>query len=187
MAAKPLPSQAFLRECFDYNPETGSLTWKTRPITHFVSESAWKAWNKRYAARRFGSPLMGSSGTRYYLGMLNGKMRTAHRLIFKLFSGNDPIGQVDHWDRDGLNNRWGNLRDATRAQNACNSRDRNGALMRGVSRAGNQFSAQIRINGDGKKHYLGLFKTMEEAHAAYVRAANEWHREFSHYARPSQK
>ena len=31
---KELPVE-YLRECFHYDPETGELTWKERPLSHF--------------------------------------------------------------------------------------------------------------------------------------------------------
>jgi hypothetical protein len=46
---------AFLRECFDYDPATGALTWRERPLTHFKGKYAQRscnAWN----ALRAGKP-----------------------------------------------------------------------------------------------------------------------------------
>lgn len=38
---RPLPSQEFLLERFNYNQETGILTWKRRPKDHFVSDKSY--------------------------------------------------------------------------------------------------------------------------------------------------
>ena len=42
---KELPSQKYLLECFDYDQDTGELTWKKRPRHHFGSVGAWKSFN----------------------------------------------------------------------------------------------------------------------------------------------
>lgn len=43
-----------------------------------------------------------------------------HRLAWRLVRGQWPVGEVDHIDRDRLNNRIENLRIATHAENNCN-------------------------------------------------------------------
>lgn len=35
-------SQHFLSKCFTYDPETGILTWKSRPIAHFLKTQNWE-------------------------------------------------------------------------------------------------------------------------------------------------
>ena len=49
MAAKELPSADYLRQCFEYDPSSGNLTWRRRPIDHFVDERASKIWNTRFS------------------------------------------------------------------------------------------------------------------------------------------
>lgn len=85
---------------------------------------------------------------------------------------------VDHANRCGLDNRRSNLRLATRAQNAVNCASRPGETgFRGVSRHGSGFRA--RITRDGKELYLGTFRTVLEAAAAYDAAAREEHGPFA--------
>lgn len=44
-----------IKDCIDYNPVTGSVTWKHRPRSHFVSETAWKSWTARFADKPAGT------------------------------------------------------------------------------------------------------------------------------------
>ena len=75
---------------------------------------------------------------------------------------------VDHVDRDGLNNRRRNLRLATRSQNLRNSKKRNGCSSRykGVSFSRYRGKWEAYIHVDGRKLNLGLF--IEEAAAAHA-------------------
>lgn len=87
---------------------------------------------------------------------------------------------VDHKDRDGLNNRRDNLRLATRSENNRN-RGPNAANPSGLkgaylNKGGKSWSAKIRLHGKG--YYLGTFPTAEAAHEAYARASAAIHGEF---------
>lgn len=100
-----------------------------------------------------------------------------HRLIMDA-----PDGiEVDHVDGDALNNRRGNLRLATRAQNAQNCRrpKNNTSGYKGVylHKASGKWLAQISANR--KRVYVGCFDTAELAYAAYLRAAEQLHGEFA--------
>ena len=100
-----------------------------------------------------------------------------HREILSL-KPSDP--QVDHWDRDGLNNRRSNLRFASRAQNVANAPARrdNKTTFKGVYKVGDKYRAQIRVSG--KLHHLGYHPSIETASAAYFDAAKEHFKEFAH-------
>jgi hypothetical protein len=88
---------------------------------------------------------------------------------------------IDHRDGDCTNNRWNNLRRATRSQNNANrSRPRhNTSGYKGASRCrrSGKWLAHIGING--KIIFLGRFETPQEAHAAYLKAARKLFGEFA--------
>jgi len=86
-----------------------------------------------------------------------------HRVIL---SAPEGMG-VDHVDGDGLNNRKGNLRLATKSQNAAWSGiySNNTSGYRGVTKYRDKWMGQIIVRG--KKRYLGLFERPENAALAY--------------------
>lgn len=109
---------------------------------------------------------------------INGKTKTIlmHRLVAMAFPGEE----IDHWDGNTLNNQRSNLRRASPTQNRCN-RGRtalNSSGFKGVGRNGNGWMA--RLNVQGRFHWLGQFKTPEDAASAYDEAAKRLHGEFAH-------
>lgn len=91
----------------------------------------------------------------------------------------DSHAWVDHIDRDTLNNRRGNLRQCTAAQNIANGgkRRHNSSGYRGVVWYKGKWVAQI---GHRRKLlYLGRFSTPEEAAIAYDAAARQLYGEFA--------
>ena len=182
MATRPIPSQEYLRECFDYDPETGALTWKHRPRERFQDDGHMKTWNTRYAGKA-----AGARSTASIIVGIDGELWIAARIIWRLVTGKQP-DEVDHKDNDPFNNRWGNLREATSSQNKMNRRKHRGPLPKGVGYAngGPRFFAQISA-GDIYE-YLGTFSTAEEAHAAYCRAMERLHGEWANLRiHPHQK
>jgi len=79
-----------------------------------------------------------------------------------------------------LNTR-ANLRIATNAQNQHNSRQRsdNTSGTKGVSWYKRDRKWQAKIKVDRKLYHLGFFSRIEDAAAAYARASQELHGEFS--------
>jgi hypothetical protein len=86
-------------------------------------------------------------------------------------TGSWPRIEIDHKDRNPQNNRWDNLREATRSQNKANTgkRAHSRQPLKGAYARGNRWKAYISI--DSRRRYLGSFATAEEAHYAYVTAA----------------
>lgn len=110
-----------------------------------------------------------------------------HRLIM-----NAPDGvEVDHRNRDGLDNRRANLRLATRQQNSVNRAAGGGTAgdYKGVSWDGARGLWRARIKVDGRRRCLGRFKSEWEAAHAYNAAALAAWGEFAHLneERPSER
>jgi hypothetical protein len=86
-------------------------------------------------------------------------------------TGELPINDVDHKNRDRGDCRWENLRPATRSQNNANSipQAHNKLGVKGVYREGSKFVARIKVNGRGKR--LGSFPSASLAAYAYKAAA----------------
>lgn len=83
---------------------------------------------------------------------------------------------LDHKDTNGLNNKYTNLRYATKsenAQNMRNARSNSKAGLLGVTKRKTCFHARITL--DGITYPLGNYLTAEEAHAAYMSAKSKMH------------
>ncbi len=101
----PLPDAETLRTLFDYDPETGTLTWR----------SGWRRGQPcGYRAGQGRGHLRVKIGQTHY---------RVHRIIWVLYHGTDiPEGYlIDHIDRDPSNNRISNLRIASCSFNCINS------------------------------------------------------------------
>lgn len=156
-----------LKEALHYDPETGVFTWlNCGKRTDLVGTQA------------------GSVGSHGHLTIkVDGLRYAAHRLAFFYMSGHWPTALVDHKDGDPANNRWVNLRDASHSVNQQNQRTATSRNLwttyLGVHfhKASGKYEANITVSKDGKKRkvYLGLHKTPEEAHAAYLAAKRIHH------------
>lgn len=99
-----------------------------------------------------------------------------HRVI-----AGDPDGmEVDHADRNGLNNRRANLRVATAQQNKFNRARRVGSSsgVKGVSWERGVGKWRARIMVDQRPIHLGLFANKDDAAAAYAKASAWFHGAF---------
>lgn len=87
--------------------------------------------------------------------------------------------EIDHIDRDPSNNRWINLRAATRELNNQNKglNKNNKTGVKGVRKKRDKYEAKIMRNGIHVR--LGLFDSAEEAAVAYINAAKMDPMEFS--------
>lgn len=106
-----------------------------------------------------------------------GKTYLTHRLIWLLVYGEWPEYEIDHLDRDPMNNKIENLRAATRIENQHNHgvRKDNSSGYIGVYffKRDNNYRAQIALNG--KRIHLGYYPTAEEAFLAYMLGKIEHH------------
>lgn len=88
---KTLPSKQMLWSLLDYDPDSGELIWKPR------NEPAWDA---RYA----GKSAFTSTAQGYKVGTIYGIHYAAHRVIWVMMTGKEPVG-VDHEDHNRSNNK----------------------------------------------------------------------------------
>lgn len=175
MAVDTLPDQAVLLEMFSYDPSTGELRWRERPASHYSSPLQCRRANAQFAGTVAGHTEPG----RYVFVRCQGRNQYVHRVIFKMMTGKAPV-EIDHLNRKKADNRWLNLREATPSQNKSNRMRpvRSSTGLKGVSTHPNTNKFRARIKLAGKEVHLGLFETVEEAHAAYCVAAQRLHGEF---------
>lgn len=150
-------------ELLAYDPVTGGFTWR-------VSKGGWII-----AGREAGST--DSHGHRQIT--IDGRAYLAHRLAWLIVHGVWPELDVDHRNGRGSDNKFRNLRSATRSLNGANAKLRhdNSSGFKGVSKHGRRWRAQIQVNK--KKLLLGIFDTPEEAHQAYMDYAQTHFGEFA--------
>jgi hypothetical protein len=100
-----------------------------------------------------------------------------HRYILAL-TENDEV-EVDHLDGNKRDNRRANLRVCTHAENMKNVRVHRDTLsgLKGAHKSGDQWESRIMV--DGKRMFLGIFETPEDAHNAYVAASLKYHGDFA--------
>lgn len=104
-------------------------------------------------------------------------VRWMHRLVAER-CGLDLNGDIDHINRDKLDNRRCNLRSAIRSQNQVNSITvRGSSKVRGVTVRKGGFEARIGV--DGEVICLGTYATVERALEVYRLAAIRYYGEFA--------
>lgn len=139
-----------IKQCFNYDPKTGSLIWKFR-------EDRDKSWNTRYADKEALSSL---NGRGYLCGSFLGKTQKKHRIIWIWMTGKLPK-YIDHIDHNKTNNCWDNLREVSKIENDRNQslRQSNKSGYSGVywDKSRNKWSVRC-----GNKSY-GRFCDLEDA------------------------
>ena len=148
-----------------------------------VSQHKWCASEARngrwYAVTRLPRTITHIPGRKIYL----------HRFLV-----GDDVDRIDHRNDDGLDCRRQNLRIATRSQNGMNrgkQRD-NTSGFKGVVKHRSQrgvrdrWIAQTKVSG--RRIYIGVYDTPEEAAAAYDAAIVNLHKDFAkpNFQRQSQ-
>jgi hypothetical protein len=154
-------TQEIVRSVFHYDPETGALI---RRLSY---------------GGCVGRPIEAISRGRRRLA-LAGRNYFATRIIWLYVYGYLPDCDIDHVDRNPLNDKLSNLRLASRAQNSANKVKyrTNTSGYKGVRhRSDGRWVAEIGING--KRRHLGSFKSSAAAHAAYAAAARALQGDFA--------
>lgn len=150
-------TQEYLKECIDYNPDTGSWKWKIGcsgvmygEIAYYMREDALKT-------------------------KILGKGYTTNRLIWFYMTGELPSKEDLVLTKNNIMTdlRWDNL--VIGDNNEVNQKKKviSKTGFKGVSFHKSSKKYQAQIKAKGKMISLGLFPTPEEAHEAYMKAAAE--------------
>lgn len=167
MKAKPLPNQNFLNSILSYNPLTGLLTWKERGVDTFIVREGrspnhiMNAFNARYANK----PAFTSKSKNGYLrGGINTETFYAHRIIYMMITGSDPL-DIDHDNGVRHDNRWLNIFSKSRGDNLKNRKlsKNNTSGYHGVSFSIHHQLWIVSIYHNNKKIHLGWFKDKNDA------------------------
>lgn len=161
-------TQEILKEHFRYEAITGHFFW---------------AKQSRFKQRNLTQPLSMCDKDGYIVvcTTLSGKSKNyrVHRLIWMYVHG-QINHEIDHINGIRNDNRLCNLREVTHQQNMMNRRAHKSENLRGIYKAkGKTPSWAAAINCNGKRYYLGAYKTPEEANLAYEKARAELFKEFA--------
>lgn len=144
-------TQERLRQLFHYDPVTGLFTWIVT-----------------LGPRAHEGQVAGHKRSRYVTIGVDGKNYMAHRLAWIYMTGALPHHEIDHRDGDVFNNKWSNLREATRKQNTENRgiHKRNTSGYRGVTWYKRNAKWGASVLHEGQRHFAGLFDCVHDAGAA---------------------
>lgn len=155
----------YIKSIFRYDAESGNLIRTVNGIERIA-----------------GTPINHSENA-YLVVSVRNKCYLAHRIAFFLMTGRWPQNDIDHINGIRSDNRWRNLRAATRAQNLWNRKaGHNKSGFKGVS-IHRDINRKKRFGASITTHYktlfLGWFATAEEAANAYRTAAIDIHGDFA--------
>ena len=151
-ASRRFPRLSRLRELLIYDPATGIITWRvTRPGQMRPGMEAGTIDGKGYLRIR-----------------IDGVDYRGHRLAWFMHYEAHPIEEIDHKNRDKLDNRIVNLRHADRSINVLNrGRQKNNSTgTTGVNWRKDRRCWTASISVNKKSQHLGYFYNIEEAKAA---------------------
>ena len=152
LAIEPILTVEVLKALLRYVPEKGILIWK-------------KTKGKILGGTQAGSV---SKKSGYHSIYINGKNYYTHRLIWMYETGQMPINDIDHKDRDKSNNLFSNLRDVSRSDNLMNTgiRKDNTSGVKGVHWYKSKSKWQVKV----KNKHIGYFESLDDAIAARTEA-----------------
>ena len=134
-----------LKEVLRYEPRSGKFYWRVS-----LGPRAQEGNEAGYTAST-GYIVIGVDGERYL----------AHRLAVLYRTGKWPKDETDHRNRKRHDNRWTNLREATRRQNIRNQIARAPSGLKNIYKARNRW--RVLLNVDGKLKSFGSFSNLRAA------------------------
>lgn len=144
-----------IRRCLDYDPDTGIFRWKS-PYSKNTKIGSIAGVKTMYG---------------YWQISINRIAYRANRLAFVYYYGFNPE-IVDHINGDRCDNRIKNLRSVTESMNNQNrkiaKRTATGKLLGAFYKKERGYWTSS-IMREGKREYLGIFQSEQDAHDAYVK------------------
>ena len=161
-------TQEYLKSRLTYCPDTGLLVWISHPI------------------RKYRGSIAGGVNSQGYIWFeLDGVKYRAHNIIWLYMTGTwPPEGYiVDHKDTIKHNNKWDNLRLATRSQNECNKglNSNNTSGIKGVCWVTSKQLWRVSIKLNGVTHFGGYYNSIQEASIAVQSLRATLHKEFARH------
>lgn len=168
-------TQEELKERLSYEPDTGAFAWLTTKCNAIKVGDRAGCLDKKQGYRRLN---------------LNRKLWLEHQLVFLYMTGTIPL-EIDHINGNKADNRFSNLREATRGSNQHNKpkQARNTSGVKGVCwfASGGYYVAQYQVDykSRSKSFHPRDFESKEHA----LQAATEWvvtkrieaHKEFANH------
>ena len=153
-------TQRKLKGLLDYNPKTGIFTWKIKPAKNIKAGNVAGCIDNRYG---------------YVCIRINTVLYLAHRLAFLYVEGYFPEHEIDHKNRNGSDNHWGNLREVSHQCNLRNTGNRIDSTsgVKGVHwfKQKQKWLAHIMVTGIHKR--LGIYEDFNDAVLARLAAERE--------------
>jgi hypothetical protein len=158
--------------------ETGKIFWNERDVSFFPDELHCRQWNSRLAGKQ-AFTAVGDHG--YQKGTILNRWFRAHRVIWALYHGEWPSGQIDHINGDRADNRISNLRVVSAAENGRNQkiRNTNSSGVMGVNWHPKlkKWVCVIKPPHEKNKKHIGVYTAFDEA----VKARKDAERRYGYH------
>lgn len=158
-------TQETLREILHYDPVTGAWTW-VKPASYNVE---------------IGQAAGTVSFHGYRIITIDRKKYRSARLAHLYMTGSWPVFEADHENRCKLDDRWENIRDLSRSENALNRdlQSNNASGTRGVHWDNVRSKWFVQIKKDNVTYFVGRYDDFDEAVVARDTASAELHGDFA--------
>lgn len=159
------------------------ITWEyINSLLRYDPMTGYVYWKVNRARRRTEGKRAGYNNTKYRRIEINGIGYPEHKLIWLLMTGTFPKEQVDHINRNGFDNRWENLREATNGQNSANRGlfRNNTSGAKGVYYHKRYKVWQVSLYVDRVLTHFGTFKDKATAIQVHTYHHRRIYKEFSH-------
>ena len=165
MKINELPSIENLNKYFTLDESTGTLYWKVQKANCVKVGSVVGYVNPRG----------------YSVVKLDGVTVRLHRIVYKMYYGIEPEGELDHIDGNKLNNKPENLRLASRYQNNQNIKKQknNTSGHKNVYWKDDEKKWAVTIKAFGKTYRFGCYLNIEDAAEVAEKQRQILHREFA--------